>query len=237
MLWAGFFIGLVGSLHCVGMCGPIAMSLPGFGQSRPKIILTRFIYNLGRVVSYAVLGAVMGLIGRQISMAGYQQTLSIVLGILILVTTFAPTRLGNQFLEKTRLIVIFQKIQSGISLLFRFNSTRSMFLIGILNGLLPCGLVYLGLAGSLVTGSIAGGIAYMTFFGLGTFPMMLIISVLPHIAGINIRRKLNRFIPYAAIIVGILFILRGLSLGIPYVSPDLNHPMMHQTHMNVRSEH
>ena len=228
MIWSGFIIGLLGSLHCVGMCGPIAISLPGYGQSRFKILLSRVIYNLGRILTYSFLGVLMGLIGKQVWMAGYQQTLSISLGAIILLSTMAPTRLGTLFLEKSRLIVVFKKIQSVISTLFHHETNRALFLIGILNGLLPCGLVYIALAGSLMAGSIVSGMFYMALFGLGTLPLMLLVSILPHISGINIRRKLHRLLPYAAIIVGILFILRGLSLGIPYISPDLNHPMMHQ---------
>ncbi|HKJ44580.1 MAG TPA: sulfite exporter TauE/SafE family protein [Balneolales bacterium] len=223
MIWTGFFIGLFGSFHCIGMCGPIAMALPGSDQSRMRVIINRIIYNFGRVITYSLLGALMGVIGRQISLAGFQQVLSIIIGFFILVYVLIPSRFGNRIIQLSGIHQIIIKIQHTIGILFKLNNQMSMVTIGILNGFLPCGLVYAGLAGSLVTGSVSGGFTYMILFGLGTMPLMLLTSLIPHFAGFKLRRRINRFIPYAAGVLGLLFILRGLSLGIPFISPVLPH--------------
>ncbi|HKJ30790.1 MAG TPA: sulfite exporter TauE/SafE family protein [Balneolales bacterium] len=223
MIWTGFLIGLFGSFHCIGMCGPIAMALPGSNQSRSRVIINRVIYNLGRTISYSMLGILMGLIGKQISLAGFQQILSVIIGIFILTYTLIPFRFGSRLLELSGFQRIILKIQHTIGRLFKLNNQFAMVAIGMLNGLLPCGLVYAGLGGSLLTGSVSGGFVFMILFGFGTMPLMLLTSLIPHFAGFKLRRRINRFIPYAAAILAILFILRGLSLGIPYVSPILPH--------------
>jgi sulfite exporter TauE/SafE len=223
MIWTGFLIGLFGSFHCIGMCGPIAMALPGADQSRMRVVINRIIYNFGRVITYSLLGALMGIIGRQISLAGFQQVFSIIIGLFILVYVIIPSRFGSKLLQVTGIQQIILNLQHTIGKLFKLNNQLSMVTIGILNGFLPCGLVYAGLAGSLVTGSVSGGFIYMILFGLGTMPLMLLTSLIPHFAGFKLRRRINRFIPYAAGVLGLLFILRGLSLGIPFISPVLPH--------------
>jgi sulfite exporter TauE/SafE len=223
MIWTGFFIGLFGSFHCIGMCGPIAMALPGSNQSHFHIIINRVIYNFGRIITYSLLGAIMGIIGRQVSLAGFQQILSLIIGILILAYVLIPSSIGNRIAQLSGIHQIITKVQHTIGKLFKLNNQLSMVTIGILNGFLPCGLVYAGLAGSLVTGSVSGGFFYMILFGLGTMPLMLLTSLIPHFAGFKLRKRINRFIPYAAGVLGLLFILRGLSLGIPFISPVLPH--------------
>ncbi|HOW32340.1 MAG TPA: sulfite exporter TauE/SafE family protein, partial [Bacteroidales bacterium] len=99
-------------------------------------------------------------------------------------------------------------------------SFSSLFLIGLLNGLLPCGLVYIAIAGSIGSGSALMGAIYMALFGLGTMPMLLAINLSGGFISTSLRKKINKLIPILVIIVGILFILRGLSLGIPYISPS-----------------
>lgn len=228
MYETAFLIGLIGSAHCVGMCGPIALALPGSGQVRVRMITGRVLYNLGRVVTYAFLGALIGIAGHQIKLAGYQQVLSITTGAIILLFAVLPSKAGGQLLQLPGLNRIWGYWQKITGRLFRMPGLKSMFLIGLLNGFLPCGLVYAALAGSLITGSIQGGFVYMTLFGLGTFPLMLVTSLLPGVIKHDTRQKLNRLIPIAAMVLGVLFILRGLSLGIPFISPDLSHhSMMH----------
>ena len=229
MYETAFLIGLVGSAHCVGMCGPIALALPGSAGDRMYMVTGRVLYNLGRIVTYALLGALIGIVGHQIKLAGYQQALSIITGVVILLFAILPSKAGGQLLQLPGLRRIWFFWQKVTARLFRMSGLDSMFLIGLLNGFLPCGLVYAGLAGSLITGSVQGGFVYMMLFGLGTFPLMLITSVLPGVIKYKTRQKLNRLLPVAAMALGILFILRGMSLGIPFISPDLSHhsAMMH----------
>jgi sulfite exporter TauE/SafE len=103
--------------------------------------------------------------------------------------------------------------------LFHSGSASSFLGIGLLNGILPCGLVYVGVAGAVNTGDITNAMVYMALFGLGTAPVMLTISLIGNFLSIAVRNRINRITPYVVILLGVLFILRGLSLGIPYISP------------------
>jgi sulfite exporter TauE/SafE len=223
-IWTGFVVGLFGSLHCVGMCGPIALALPIFGETQFKILLGRVFYNLGRIVTYSVMGALFGLFGSRLVLFGLQQNLSIALGALILIYLLTPRKIKVKISEFGfyKKVVIF--IKTNFSQLASKRSTSSPFIIGLLNGLLPCGFVYMGIAGALSTGNWLSGAAYMALFGLGTFPIMFLTSVLGKVINLNVRRKINKLIPALAAVLALLFILRGLNLGIPYISPKFLPP-------------
>lgn len=218
-IWTGFIVGLAGSLHCIGMCGPIVVALPVFGESQLKILMGRILYNLGRVVTYAALGALFGLFGSRLVLFGLQQDLSIALGVIILLYVLTPRKIKNRlaqtlFYRKTTDII---KVQ--FAGLISKKSNSSLFTIGLLNGLLPCGFVYVGIAGAVSTGSVLNGTLYMALFGLGTFPVMLATAIFGKVININIKQKINKLIPVFAVLLAILFILRGLNLGIPFISP------------------
>lgn len=220
-LWTAFIIGLAGSLHCVGMCGPIAIALPIPETSRFKFFLGRISYNLGRVITYAFLGIIFGFIGKSLFIGGYQKILSIALGVLILIIFFLPGKYtvyltGARLHEKISL-----KLKGLWRILMQKKSIGSLFIIGILNGFLPCGLVYIAIAGSISTGTALGGALYMALFGIGTIPIMLAMSLVGKMFGNNIRLHLRKLLPVGAILLAALFILRGLSLGIPYISPSV----------------
>jgi len=94
-------------------------------------------------------------------------------------------------------------------------------MIGVANGFLPCGMVYLAIAGALGTGSIKGGIFFMMLFGIGTIPLMLAVTWFGLVVNINIRNTVRKITPFFIALIGILLILRGLNLNIPYLSPLL----------------
>lgn len=217
MVWLAFTTGLLGSLHCAGMCGPIAMSLPDPGHLGLSYYWQRFQYNAGRMISYAFLGAILGIPGTWIKPAGWQQGLSIVTGI-VLILSFVFTRYKGKFKPFDFLQ---QKIVGSLGKILQKGSGSSWLATGVLNGLLPCGLVYIALAGALVSGSVLNGAIYMLFFGLGTFPVMFIISVSGRLLPLKIRSKVRYIIPFTSVLVGVLLVVRGLNLGIPYVSPEL----------------
>ena len=224
-IWTAFLIGLGGSFHCVGMCGPLALALPGGGAYSLHLVTGRLLYNAGRVVTYALLGGIFGLVGRMVQMAGLQQTLSILLGAAIILSGLAPlfgrrVALPGAFLGRG-----VEALKASLSRLFQSRNRTSLLFIGLLNGLLPCGFVYLGLAGSLTTGSVAGGMAYMALFGLGTVPLMLAVSLSGHLVSVDVRQWARRLLPVGMLVLGTLFVLRGLGLGIPYVSPILGGDM------------
>lgn len=220
MLWSAFLLGIFGGLHCIGMCGPIALALPK-NESITRGILKKSIYNGGRILTYTLFGVLGGTVGLGISIAGWQQGLSIAAGLtLIAVVAFSGFR-KLDFTNLGPLIRFSTFLRSAFSSFITRKSMGSMLVIGILNGFLPCGLVYIALAGAIAEGSIEGGAAYMAIFGLGTFPVMFAISFGGSWIGISFQRKLYRIVPALILALGLLFILRGLNLGIPYISPKL----------------
>ncbi len=214
-------IGLFGSVHCVGMCGPIMLALPGTPHRKLTFWIGRLLYNFGRIVTYCFLGFLAGLVGKSIHVSGYQQTLSISIGVAILFSVFLPTRLGLRLFPFLPVEKVKIKLKYWWGILLKQHSVNSMFLIGLLNGFLPCGFVYLGLAGALSTGTVMGSIGYMSLFGLGTVPILLATSWLSKLITVRIRHAILRLLPAGVVILALLFILRGLSLGIPYISPKI----------------
>jgi len=214
-LWTAFLLGLVGSAHCAGMCGPLVLALPG--GARGPFLVGRLLYNLGRVVTYMLMGALFGLLGHGFVLAGLQRWLSLVLGGVILFGLFVSPRLAH-VVPVTRFI---NWLKSTLGRSFQRRGLTSLFTVGLLNGLLPCGLVYIACAGATATGSLLSGMDYMIAFGLGTVPMLLAISLVGTKVQFVLRLRLQRLIPASLAIVGALLLLRGMALGIPYVSPKL----------------
>ncbi len=223
-VWTGFIVGLAGSLHCVGMCGPIALALPVFGESKLSVFAGRILYNLGRVVTYSILGAVFGLFGSRLILFGLQQHLSIAIGAAILLYVFMPRKIKTRISELNFYSAIVTFLKTNFSKLISKRTNNSLFTIGLLNGLLPCGFVYVGIAGAVSTSRWDEGAIYMALFGLGTTPIMLATAMLGKVINFNLRTKINKLIPAFAVIFALLFILRGLNLGIPYISPKFEYP-------------
>ncbi|QMU26661.1 sulfite exporter TauE/SafE family protein [Adhaeribacter radiodurans] len=219
MIWAGFLFGILGSFHCVGMCGPIALALPVGRGAGLSFVTGRLLYNLGRIVTYTALGALAGAVGKSLQIALFQQTLSIVSGVLILLVLVIPVALIGKFRSFTGFGKLLTLLKKTIARYFGKNSTWALGVVGLLNGLLPCGFVYFALAGAMSMSSIPAAMLYMFLFGLGTFPLMFILSLSGKLIQPRIRHFFNRSVPYVAGVLALLFILRGLNLGIPYVSP------------------
>ena len=220
ILFPAFLLGLISSFHCIGMCGPIAFSLPVQLLPSHKKLLGILLYNIGRITTYALLGILFGLVGREFFLGGWQQAFSIILGVLILMVLII-----NQLKHKTVSIGFlhsFQvKLQQFIAKFIRKQQLSGIYMIGVANGFLPCGMVYLAIAGALGTGSIQGGILFMLLFGLGTIPLMLAVTWLGLVVNITIRNTVRKITPFFIAIIGLLLILRGLNLNIPYLSPFL----------------
>lgn len=223
-IWTGFIVGLLGSVHCVGMCGPIAVALPVLGETQFQIIMGRTLYNLGRIITYSLLGALFGLFGSRLILFGLQQNLSILLGLIILLYIILPRKWKAKIFDTTFYNRIKTFLISRFAILISKRSISSLFIIGLFNGLLPCGFVYVGIAGAASTADWLHGSAYMALFGLGTFPIMFAASILGKIINMNIRQRINKLIPALTVILALLFILRGLNLGIPYISPKFVSP-------------
>jgi hypothetical protein len=217
-----FTIGFLGSFHCIGMCGPIAIALPVPKSSKLSFFTGRILYNVGRVVTYSCLGLLFGLVGGRIALAGAQQVVSIILGVAIVIAVLLPQQYKNIFVQHRLVQKLAQPLKSNISILFKKGTLSSLFLIGILNGFLPCGFVYIGLAGSIASGNAISGAAVMMLFGLGTVPAMFAATVFGKFINIGIRAKLRKIIPVFAILLAAVFIMRGMNLGIPFLSPKLS---------------
>ncbi len=221
-LWTGLVLGLVTSLHCVGMCGPIAVALPAGFPSKSRLIMSRLLYNAGRTVTYTALGIGSGIIGQTIAMAGLQRSLSIATGIIILLAVLLPTRLIHRIIPTQAVAKGTAKIKQVWGTMFRSDSLYALFIIGLLNGLLPCGPLYVALAAAAATGSVFGSAGFMFFFGLGTTPTLLATSLFGPVLGVSIRQRLAKLLPVGAVVLGLLLVLRGMSLGIPYISPNMD---------------
>lgn len=219
ILLSAFVLGLMGSFHCAGMCGPIAISLPLHGNTVPQKIFGGTLYNLGRTITYGIMGALFGLLGQGMEMLGFQQKISVLMGALMIISVLFPALFKNQYSMDKSIFSFVGKLKKSIGQLFSIRSFSSLFFIGMLNGLLPCGLVYMAIAGAIGTGNAGQGTLYMILFGLGTIPMLLTISLAGNMMSQTIRKKINKLIPVLVVVVGLLFILRGLSLGIPFLSP------------------
>jgi len=217
---SGLVFGLVTSLHCAGMCGPIAIALPLHGETRSSRLLGGILYNLGRTTTYLILGAAFGMIGQGISTLGFQKWLSIITGILMILTGLFPSLFRFDFGASGKGIPFLNYIKRSLRTLFSTRSFGSLYAIGFLNGFLPCGPLYSAIIISLAAGSLSASLMFMLMFGLGTIPMLLAITLAGNFLGQSVRKKLTMLLPALIIFMGILFVLRGLNLGIPFLSPS-----------------
>ena len=216
--WTALTLGLVGSLHCAGMCGPLALALPQAGRTTPGYVLGRIAYNLGRIVTYCLLGVVFGLAGWTFLLAGVQRWTCIALGVALLLSLVATRKL----VAWSPVTAVVDRLKSRMAGLLGRRSFASLAALGLLNGLLPCGLVYVACAGAAAADGILAGAQYMAIFGAGTVPMMLALSLSGKLMPASLRLRLRKAIPVCVCLLGALLILRGMSLGIPYLSPDLS---------------
>lgn len=219
----GFVLGFLSSLHCVGMCGPLALALPVRHLPALKRRAGILLYNIGRVLSYASAGFLLGLAGRQLYVAGMQQWMSVTMGVIILLVLafnyFRHSAIQVPFINR-----LYKIIQQRIaSILQSPGGLYSYLWLGMLNGLLPCGMVYIALATALTLPGTSDTVFFMAMFGVGTMPAMMAVSYAGLSMNMALRSTFKKIIPYGMAVVGILLILRGLNLGIPFISPMLPH--------------
>ncbi|WP_367752104.1 sulfite exporter TauE/SafE family protein [Flavobacterium sp. WC2430] len=229
MLYTAFIFGLISSFHCIGMCGPIAMMLPVDRNNPAKKVTQIMTYHIGRLTAYGTIGLLFGLVGKGFFMAGMQQKLSIFIGVLMLLVILIPQKVVARYNFSKPIFKIISKVKQQLGSQFKNKSYKSLFTIGLLNGFLPCGMVYVALFGAMAMQSASFGIVYMLLFGLGTVPMMSSIIYLNSFITISFRNKIQKVVPYVAVLIALLFILRGLGLGIPYVSPSNMSLFIHAT--------
>lgn len=214
-------LGFLGSFHCIGMCGPIVLALPSHQQHRYVKVFSSLLYNVGRVITYGILGLIFGLLGEGIYLGGLQQIVSIATGTIIILVILFPYILPSKMKQFS--LMNYPWFKNIFSRLFKSESYVAYLFIGLINGLLPCGFVYIALSGALLAGDTLNGSLFMMLFGIGTIPAMFSLAMAGSFVSLGFRNKIKKSIPYLSIVVGIILILRGLNLGIPYVSPTMSH--------------
>lgn len=213
-----FILGFAGSLHCVSMCGPIALLISLDKKNVLKMIFQNMIYQLGRIISYTILGLFFGIIGHSFSLIGLHKIISIFFGLNILISVCLSKTIHIQFINKY-IIKFINRIQSNIILFINKKNLFYLFIVGLLNGFLPCGLLYIAIVTSITMGNLLYGGVFMFYFGIGTIPIMFIIIII----GNYIKYYINNFkyiLPIILSFIGILLILRGSGLDIKYISPS-----------------
>ncbi len=219
MLWSAVILGLLGSFHCVGMCGPIAFMLPVDRENTSKKVFQIFTYHFGRILAYSMIGLFFGLIGKSLYIFGFQQQLSIGIGVLMIVVILMPVRIFNKYNFSKPIYKLISKVKKSMGAAFKKKTADTFLTIGFLNGFLPCGLVYMAVFASLAMESTLKGSLYMVLFGIGTIPLMTTAIYLGKFLNTTVKQRIQKAIPVFVVIIGVLFILRGMGLGIPYISP------------------
>ena len=211
-----FLMGLTGSLHCAGMCGHIVLVMPFQHLQGIKKILSILTYHSARICVYMTLGLLLFSFKNLFSFQ-IQQYISLSLGIILFLAglfSLFPNKVTHIVLPWTDLVMA--QLKRFIS----NPSLSSFFLTGFLNGLLPCGMVYMALSAAISTSNTPlHSMNLMFFFGLGTLPMLIAFTILKTNTQLMRNLKFRKWIPVLMALFGIIFILRGLGLGIPYISP------------------
>jgi len=219
MLLSALLFGLLGSFHCIGMCGPIAFMLPVDRSNTFRKVSQIFLYHLGRIITYSLIGLLFGLLGKSFYLFNLQQQLSIFIGVLMIVVVLIPYKTFNKYNLSKPLYSFISKVKSALGKELKKKTPDTFLTIGFLNGFLPCGLVYMALFGALASGDAWQGSLYMAVFGIGTIPLMTAAIYFGNFLTGKVRRYITKAIPVIVILMGLLFILRGLGLGIPFLSP------------------
>lgn len=220
MLLSAIILGLMGSLHCVGMCGPIAFLLPVDRTNNYKKFGQIFLYHFGRLLAYGTIGLVFGLLGKGLYVFGMQQKLSIAIGVLMIIVVLIPYKTFSKYNLSKPFYKQISKVKNRLGQELKKKSPDTFLTLGFLNGFLPCGLVYMALFGAVAMGNAYEGSLYMILFGAGTIPLMTTAIYFSEFLKGAARQKVKKLIPVFVVVVGALFILRGLGLGIPYISPE-----------------
>ena len=220
LIITGFILGISSSLHCLGMCGPIAMAIPVDRSSNGRILFGAVQYNLGRIFTYSILGVIVGSMGFTLNTFGILQWLSIISGIGLIIFAWRKY-IQKSFSSKIPSLGIQSTLNKSLGKVIRSNSPFKLLLLGGLNGLLPCGMVFTALLNAVLTGEIIYSGLAMVAFGVGTLPAMIAVVFMTNKISQSARQKMNNLVPYLLTIVGVLIILRGLNLGIPYISPTI----------------
>lgn len=215
MIWAAIALGLGGSLHCAAMCGPLVFSVQTnykIGGLSHHVLL----YHAGRIAGYLALGLAFSLVKLPVHLFDLQQYVALVSGILLLLFVF------KNYIPGVKQFMAWISARISKSMSKHYSKKNSIPIVGFLNGLLPCGLSYGAAAVSVSQATVESSLIFMLFFGLGTLPMFLVGSYLGKKLKFGFFKRINSYINYSLILVGVLLVLRGSGLNIKYLSPEMN---------------
>ena len=210
-------MGFTGSLHCAGMCGPIVWIMPFQAFNGVKKIAALGLYHLGRISVYAMLAVILHSF-RNLFDPKIQQYISLALGGMLLVVgilSFVPNHTIKIKLPWA------EYVKKQLGNVIGKPGLGTIGLAGILNGLLPCGLVYMALSASLAAATPLNAALMMYVFGFGTLPMLISITLLKTRLNFIRTNHIRKLVPVVVFAFGCLFMLRGMNLGIPYLSPKV----------------
>lgn len=204
MFYSAFILGFLGSLHCLSMCGPLSLLLPA---DKTRYLLGRLIYNSGRITTYALLGLLTGLLGEQAGFIIPQKIIFLVLGSSLLVYLLLPLKWKNRISVLPPVLRLASFTRRSIAKLSKQYGFTVQFGFGLVNGLIPCGLVYAALSGAFLTAGTTDAVFFMLFFGLGTLPMMMSFGVIGKLlpAFLRVKPKLLYTVSYAGIALFLLY--------------------------------
>jgi len=214
-LWTALLMGLIGSMHCAGMCGPIAISLPyrvGM-QTKEETFFKILVYNLGRIITYALFGLLFGIVGKGFFTMGIQKWVLIALAIVLIIVALFSIDVESNALKIPFIDKFNKKIKAALAKALKNATVKSFLYIGILNGFLPCGLVYMAIVAALATGGVLNSVLYMILFGIGTMPMMMALGYGGHLLSTKFRRVLRKLYPVFMIVFAILFLMRAFKIN------------------------
>lgn len=211
-------LGAAGSAHCVGMCGPLALAVPRYGAGRAALWGSTVLLNSGRLFTYVLLGTAFGAFGQAARLAGVGRAVSIGAGVVLLLSVLVPGLL-ERWLPQGRIAVQVSRWRGRLARQFTRTAPEAIFFTGVLNGWLPCGLVYSAAMAATTQGSVGQGALFMAAFGLGTWPALFALRLSGGLLGQRLRSRLRAAAPALVMTMAVLLIVRGLELGIPYVSP------------------
>jgi sulfite exporter TauE/SafE len=210
LLFLGASMAVVGSAHCLAMCGPLALIGAGRVQSQEsRTSANALLYHFGRIATYLLLGAVAGLAGSVVAGTGWRNVLSIVAGAGLIVSASGLA----QWVTRGRLPRLTTRLVNrfgAASRALRPGHPARAFLLGAGNGLLPCGLLYAALGAAAGLGSLQAAMTFVAGFGLGTLPVFGLLLSLAHRLAPHVPVRMRRASPIAVALVGLLLIVRGL---------------------------
>lgn len=213
-LFIPLLLGLTGSLHCVGMCGPLLLALPLDAAGKRDVLRRLLVYHSGRILTYSALGVFFGLVGQGLAVAGFQKILSIGAGIFMLGMALMAWRFEQLITALPGFGAFTRRVKQAMGALLQRHPDKGLFSLGLLNGLLPCGMVYAALAGAIAAAEGASGGLFMAVFGLGTLPLLLGIHFLGRSLGAAVRRNVGFAKPVLLAVAGILLLQRGFHLDL-----------------------